>query len=448
MSQTIKNGDQLLSSSGVSYAVKGFIGAGGQGEVYRVSSQGKDWALKWYHKDQATNEQKAAIDTLISKRQPSETFLWPLELVTLPGREGFGYIMPLREGRFKSIIDLMKGRADPTFSALTLAGFELVDSFKELHAAGLCYKDISFGNVFFEPRTGEIQICDNDNVCIDKQSTIAGVSGTPRFMAPEIVRGEAKPSQNTDLFSLSVLLFYMFMISHPLEGKKETAIHALDAPAMKKLYGDEPLFIFDPNDAGNRPDPMVHTVVEKYWNVYPGYFKDLFVRSFTEGLNNPEHGRVRESEWRTALVRLRNSIVYCPQCGSEVFYDDDPAATQGTQQTCWNCGKGVVAPPHLTIGDQTVMLNHDTQINQHHLDGTSYDLKTVIAKVTQHPTNPDIWGLQNCTSYQWTGIKPDGSRVGVDPGRTIAWSKGLIIDFGQAKGEIGIERTGDAAMRP
>lgn len=438
MYHTINNGDRLISSSGVIYAVEGFIGAGGQGEVYRVASQGKAWALKWYHKEQATEEQKAAIDALISIRQPSETFLWPLELVTLPDREGFGYVMPLREGRFKSIIDLMKGRADPTFSALALAAFELVNSFKALHAAGLCYKDISFGNVFFEPKTGEIQICDNDNVCIDKQSTIAGVSGTPRFMAPEIVRGEAKPSQNTDLFSLSVLLFYMFMISHPLEGIKETAIHALDAPAMKKLYGDEPVFIFDPNDSSNRPDPLVHTCVEKYWNVYPGYFKDLFFRSFTAGLNDAEHGRVRESEWRTALVRLRNSIMFCPQCGREVFYDDDLAVKQGRPQTCWSCGKDVIAPPRLTIGDQSVMLNHNTEIVQHHLDGTSYDLETVIGRMTRHPTNPDLWGLKNCTTNQWKGVKPDGSRVGIDPGRTIALSKGLVIDFGQAKAEIDV----------
>ncbi len=67
-------------------------------------------------------------------------------------------------------------------------------------------------------------------------------------MAPEIVRGEAVPGTQTDLFSLAVLLFYMFVMHHPLEGKKELAIKCLDLPAMKKLYGTEPLFIFDPVD--------------------------------------------------------------------------------------------------------------------------------------------------------------------------------------------------------
>jgi hypothetical protein len=59
------------------------------------------------------------------------------------------------------------------------------------------------------------------------------------------------PSTQTDLFSLAVLLFYMFVMHHPLEGRKELAIKCLDLPAMKKLYGTEPLFIFDPSDDSN-----------------------------------------------------------------------------------------------------------------------------------------------------------------------------------------------------
>ena len=62
--------------------------------------------------------------------------------------------------------------------------------------------------MFFDPDTGDVLICDNDNVSangIDNSS----VYGTPRFMAPEIVMGQAKPSRNTDLYSLAVLLFYM-----------------------------------------------------------------------------------------------------------------------------------------------------------------------------------------------------------------------------------------------
>jgi serine/threonine protein kinase len=47
-----------------------------------------------------------------------------------------------------------------------------------------------------------------------------GIRGTDRFMAPEIVRGEALPSVKTDPYSLSVLLFYLLMVHHPLAGRR------------------------------------------------------------------------------------------------------------------------------------------------------------------------------------------------------------------------------------
>ena len=90
---------------------------------------------------------------------------------------------------------------------------------------------------------------------------------------------------------------------------------------MKKIYGDEPIFIFDPNNISNRPDPAVHKNAEIYWKIYPNFFKEFFIRSFTTGLLDPQHGRVRETEWKTGLLKLRNSIISCPNCKSENFYN-------------------------------------------------------------------------------------------------------------------------------
>ena len=91
------------------------------------------------------------------------------------------------------------------------AAAELASAFHELHAKGLAYCDISWGNVFLDPKSGEVLVCDNDNVDVDGAAT-ATVLGTPRFMAPEIVRGEVGPSVRTDRFSLAVLLFQMLFI--------------------------------------------------------------------------------------------------------------------------------------------------------------------------------------------------------------------------------------------
>ena len=122
---------------------------------------------------------------------------------------------------------------------------------------GAKYQDISFGNLFFNPDNGDVLICDNDNVSFDN-SKPGGVLGTPGFMAPEIVRGEKRPSKDTDRYSLSVLLFYLFMVNHPLEGKLEASIRCMDMAARVKLYGTDPVFIFDPNNKTNRPVKGIH----------------------------------------------------------------------------------------------------------------------------------------------------------------------------------------------
>ncbi len=75
-------------------------------------------------------------------------------------------------------------------------------------------------------RLGDILICDNDNVTSEKHAD-KSILGTPRFMAPEIVRGDGLPNVQSDLFSLSVLLFYMFMVHHPLKASRKPASSVL-----------------------------------------------------------------------------------------------------------------------------------------------------------------------------------------------------------------------------
>ena len=91
------------------------------------------------------------MELLIRKGAPSEHFLYPMEITTAPGVPGFGYIMPLRPKRFKNIVDLMTRRIEPTFRALATAGLNLSHNYLLLHSQGLCYRDISFGNAFFDP---------------------------------------------------------------------------------------------------------------------------------------------------------------------------------------------------------------------------------------------------------------------------------------------------------
>ena len=169
----------------------------------------------------------AALTMLVGRGSPGPRFLWPLDLARSHDVPGFGYVMALRPPGYAGLADLMVGRVDVGFRVVTTLGLELADSFLELHNDGLCYRDISFGNTFFDPETGAALICDIDNVGIDGESS-ASVRGTPYFMAPEVVRGDEPPSARTDLFSLAVLLFYLFTVHHPLEGRRAARLRLLE----------------------------------------------------------------------------------------------------------------------------------------------------------------------------------------------------------------------------
>jgi DNA-binding helix-hairpin-helix protein with protein kinase domain len=431
------NQNVIAESSRTACTIEHFLGGGGQGEVFRANLSGHPVALKWYYPSQATSPQRTALELLVKKGPPNDRFLWPMDMASADGVPGFGYIMPLRDPGYRGIVDMMKRRVEPSFRALATAGFELADSFFQLHAKGLCYRDISFGNVFLHPDSGHITVCDNDNVTVDGIGG-SGILGTPRFMAPEVVRGEASPSSQTDLFSLSVLLFYIYMMHHPLEGRRESVIRSFDLPAMTKLYGIEPLFIFDPDDRSNEPIPGYHDNAITFWPIYPQFLRDLFIRAFTNGIRDPLNGRVRETEWRGAMIKLRDSIVYCAGCGSDNFYcADGMKATGGQPGPCWSCRKQIRLPARIRVGNNIVMLNHDTRIFPHHIDsGRLFDFLSPVAEMVQHPQNPAIWGIKNLSKEKWVVTTAEGKVSDVEPGRSLTLAVGTRINFGKSEGEI------------
>jgi serine/threonine protein kinase len=264
------------------------------------------------------------------------------------------------------------------------------------------------------------------------------ILGTPDFMAPEVVRQEVLPSIETDKFSLAVMLFYLFLIDHPLKGQIETAFRIFDLPAREKLFGKEPVYVFDPNDQSNRPVPGVHDNAIAFEKVYPTFLKKLFEKAFTTGLKDPKNGRVTENEWKAAMVRLRDSIFYCRHCGAENFYDpDNPPPAVGRAVPCWACHKDIVLPFRIRIDKAVIMLNHDTSLYLHHMDaGKRFDFSTPVGEVVQHPKDPTIWGLRNRMKSKWVFTAPDGTLKDVEPGRSVPFATGIKVNFGTADGEI------------
>lgn len=326
-----------------------------------------DQALKWYYPACATPAQEDIVRQLVDRGFDDDRFLWPRDFVS-DGRGGFGYLMDIRPDRFKGLPMLFRRKLRTTIRALLTACLYTVEAYQALHSRGIAYRDISWGNIFFDPATGEVLVCDNDNAVVEGDST--GISGTMEFMAPELVRGEpgVAPGTQSDLHSLSVLLFMLLMNHHPLKGQRELAIRCLDEVAERKLYGKQPLFVFDPQDRSNAPDPVEHSTVLATWGVVPDSLRDLFTKNFTTGLHDPA-ARVRESQWRDTLRAVLDAVVDCAHCGKQNM--TEPLAA--TASPCWNCGSTLVLPPRLVLTtppprtEHHILLHRSSRVQAHHL---------------------------------------------------------------------------------
>ena len=434
MDPLIQPGQMLLMERGQAVvSVEDRIGEGGVGVVHRARLNGAPFAVKWYRPGPLTEElRKSITGLLLRRRPPHKAFVWPIDLVSSSQVPGFGYVMPLLEPRFMSLAHLLNQREQPSFRVVTTLGRELVDAFAVLHGTGLCYRDISFGNLRVDPQACEVAIIDVDNIGTDGGQAL--VKGTGPFMAPEVLRDEALPSTVTDLHSLAVFLFYMLMHAHPLEGTRTDASYHWngdrppDADLTVRNFGSAPLFAFDPDDPANRPLPG--DPVNLWWSIYPLSFRRVFIRAFTVGLHDASlYGRVKESSWRRALLSLSDSVSSCPGCGAATFYDPEQPG-----QRCWGCHQPLPVPPRLELPGGTLVLSDGAVLTSHHLRRDRGYRKT-CAVVEQHPGRPGRVVLRNLTDKTWT-VAPEGEqpkrvapsvRLGVRP---------MLIDFGYVQGRI------------
>jgi serine/threonine protein kinase len=415
MKTGIAVGQSIIDQKGTIYRIIAFLGSGTQGEVYEVHGPRGAQALKWYFPSQATDIQCKRLEKLALIGPPNNHYLWPLVVVKDRKIKGFGYVMPLRPKGYRSVVDLMKRTIDPSFSTLIQAASHLVESFRRLHEKGLCYRDISFGNIYINPDSGDIRIGDNDN--ISSPDDAGGVLGTPRFMAPEIVRGESKPTIQSDLFSLSVLIFYIFFMHHPLEGSKESSIKCFDLPAMKKLYGFDPIFIYDPTRSSNRPVRGVHDNAIIYWAIYPEFFKSTFINAFTTGLKTQGTGRISEEQWKLAFSKLSNSIFHCT-CGAENFYDIIQVKNHRRLMPCWNCKKHAELPPRMMIGEEIIALHPQKKVYEHQIfkQASQQFLRPFIEVLSIE----NKLSIKNATTKVWQIVDVKGVKRTLAGGQEIA----------------------------
>ena len=99
-----------------------------------------------------------------------------------------------------------------------------------VHAAGLLHRDIKAGNVMREAG-GRILLMDFG--LTHERGINTSSSGTPAYMAPELLNGEPAAIA-TDVYAIGVLLFYLLTGQHPFAGVNAEQIRAAHAAGSRR----------------------------------------------------------------------------------------------------------------------------------------------------------------------------------------------------------------------
>lgn len=414
-------GKIIKTDSGAPIKIVKYLASGGQGDVYIVEYGGKQKALKWYN-PLALRNTDAFYENLkhnAEKGSPYKAFLWP-DAVTERINGSFGYIMDLRPDGY---YELGKILASPKYSFTSFksaidACIAITNAFRKLHNYGYCYAVMHDGNFFIDPETGDVLICDNDNVV--PSGTNTGVIGVPRYMAPEIVvsNGLTAPDLQSDRYLLSVIIFIILFMGHPLEGARWLVPCMTDSIA-KKLYGSEPLFIFDPDDVSNGPIDNIHVCPTERWKIMPNFLKEMCVKAFSKQSLLEPHKRPRELDWLKVLVRLRNCVVRC-SCGSEMFVDGIGS------YKCDCCEETIEIKNALELPTYSIIALKGTRIYRCQVGVCNIEdaLNPVLHVVAK---DDGTLGVKNLTSDPIKAFTPSRKEKVIEPGMVVPFISGISM---------------------
>ena len=280
----------LITNKGRKITIMSLIQSGGQGSVFKAHDEyGNLFAFKRFNSVFSTIPPFLSnVESLCNQNSLSPAFIWPKEFVN--DGEVKGYIMELVEG-YLPLSDAIHN--EMPFESIESISLDIIRAFRQLHSVGECFSDINEDDILYNPITLDVRICDCDNIA--KENIHSKVLGKEGSVAPEVLYEKEPHTMSSDIHSIAVLLFMLLVREHPLRGRLSIDVET-DADRMR-LYGIEPLFIFDRDDDSNRP---LSNATAKYWNELPASIKDLFTRTFELGLYDPDE-RPGIKEWENVF---------------------------------------------------------------------------------------------------------------------------------------------------
>jgi len=217
------------------YRILEKLGEGGMGVVYKAedTNLGREVALKFLTAEISGDAQ--AIERFLREARSASALSHPniCTIFEVGEHAGQPYIaMELLEG--ESLQQMIRTRGLSTAEVLRIAA-QVADALDAAHAKGIVHRDIKPGNIHVDAR-GQTKVLDfglakrvaagPDAELTASAPETRSVSGTPCYMAPEQLRGQAVDTR-TDIHALGVVLYEMATGQRPF--RDELAANLIDS---------------------------------------------------------------------------------------------------------------------------------------------------------------------------------------------------------------------------
>ncbi|MBV8759322.1 MAG: serine/threonine protein kinase [Deltaproteobacteria bacterium] len=229
------------------------LGRGGMGCVYGVIHEeiGKRAALKIMHRRLVTtaSAERMLIEARVVNQVGHPNIVDIFETGTLPD-DGRPYIVMERLEGVPLAVRADEGKILPNQVIAIL--LQVCDALIAAHAAGVVHRDLKLDNIFLidnpdDPSNPKVKLLDwgiAKVITADVRHTIEGqLVGTPQYLSPEQARGAAVSAQ-TDVYSLGVMAYELFLEQLPFEAETSAEIMAMHLratpPPPSELWPDIP----------------------------------------------------------------------------------------------------------------------------------------------------------------------------------------------------------------
>ena len=212
------------------------LGSGASADVFRAHDPAlqRDVALKLFRSRDPEHQQRMLDEGRLMARVRHPNVVQVFGVAQHDGRTGIW--MELIEGQ--DLDQLIESNGPQSAAETALVGQQLCSALAAVHEAGLIFRDMKAQNVIRE-RGGTLKLTDFGSGIHSNAVPTDRISGTPFYLAPELLEGAAA-SPRSDIYALGVLLYRLSTGQFPVEAETIDGLaaahrrgprHALDARA-------------------------------------------------------------------------------------------------------------------------------------------------------------------------------------------------------------------------